>query len=183
MRIGDYDVYAPLMLGEPANAIEMFGAVALLWMQSAEQRSAYVGELETQVLPFLTTEQYILVYHQARPIFYLSFALFNAQTELRYLTLDYAGYGDDGRALPLCNGNRFWILDWLAPLGHSREMAALMQREVLLNHCCRALYHKGDRLGPQVLRFRGRGVSRQQAAQWWQKYPLVRDLPERGFTL
>ncbi|MEK9495811.1 toxin-activating lysine-acyltransferase [Photorhabdus sp. P32] len=146
MLIGDYDVCAPLI------------------------------SLSTLLLPVFKAQQYVLVSRNDQPIFYLSWAFFDEETELHCLTDQYA----HNRNLPLYNGDRLWFLDWITPFGHSREMANLMKSEIFPYHCYRALYHKGSERGVQVIRFRGRGVSREQAAHWWNVHPLILALPERG---
>ncbi|CBJ81102.1 putative HlyC [Xenorhabdus bovienii str. Jollieti] len=178
MLIGQYDVRAPLILGSEENETEMLGAATWLWMHSPLHRNAPLIALSTLLLPMIKAGQYVLVSHHGQPIFYLSWALFTEETELRYLTKRH----EHNRDPQLHGGDRLWILDWIAPFGHSREMSSLVRQELFLHHCYRALYHKGTQRGAQVIRFRGKGVSREQAAHWWNTHPLTQSLPERGFS-
>ncbi|PHM38645.1 hemolysin-activating lysine-acyltransferase HlyC [Xenorhabdus mauleonii] len=176
MLIGDYEVYAPHILGGNANETEMLGAATWLWMQSPLHQNAPLIALSTLLLPVIKAEQYVLVAHNGQPVFYLSYAFFDEENEHRYLTQD-----DNARLYQQVNsGNRLWFLEWMTPFGHSRDMANLLRREIFPYHCYRALYHKGsERGGARVLQFRGRGVSRQQAAHWWHDHPLTHEFPAR----
>ncbi|CDL84562.1 toxin-activating lysine-acyltransferase [Xenorhabdus cabanillasii] len=178
MLIGEFDVRAPMILGTAEDETAMLGATTWLWMHSPLHQNAPLIALSDLLLPVLKAQQYILVSHAARPIFYLSFAFFDEQTEWHYLNDHY----DGDRNVPLNGGDRLWFLDWIAPFGHSRDMANLLRREIFPYQCLRALYHKGAARGAQVIRFRGEGVSHEQAAQWLRAHPLARPLPERGFA-
>ncbi|MEQ1966500.1 toxin-activating lysine-acyltransferase [Xenorhabdus nematophila] len=176
MFIGDNDVHAPLLLGGHDNETEILGAATWLWMHSPLHRNAPLSSLATLLLPFIKAQQYVLVSQQGQPVFYLSWSRFDEDTERHYLTTD----DQDNRHLLSSRGARLWFLDWIAPFGHSRAMATLLQHDIFPYHCVRALYHKGSDRGAQVISFRGAGVSREQAAAWWDAHPLTVDLPERG---
>lgn len=67
----------------------------------------------------LKNQQFALVMDQSkRPIFYLAWAYFDAETEQNYLDQEHACLRVDN----WCNGDRLWILDCIAPLGHMRQM-------------------------------------------------------------
>ncbi|MEX0447633.1 toxin-activating lysine-acyltransferase [Xenorhabdus sp. SGI246] len=175
MFIGDYDVRAPLLLGGHENDPEMLGAATWLWMHSPLHRDAPLSSLATLLLPFIKAQQYVLISQQGQPVFYLSWSRFDEETEHHYLTTD----DGDNRRLASNRGDRLWIVDWVAPFGHSRVMADLIKHDIFPYQCVRALYHKGSARGAQVRRFRGAGVSREQAAAWWDNHPLTVNLPER----
>ncbi|HCC12753.1 MAG TPA: toxin-activating lysine-acyltransferase, partial [Atlantibacter hermannii] len=60
MRIGDYEIKAPLMLGEQPNEVEALGATVWLWMHSAMHRDAPLHALPTLLLPIIKRGQYVL---------------------------------------------------------------------------------------------------------------------------
>ena len=169
MRIGEYDVKAPLILGGDDNEAEAFGAAVWLWMHSPMHRNAPLHTLPTLLLPIIKLQQYVLVSHQNQPVFFLSWAWMDQDAEMRYLTQSAVNMLESD----WCCGERLWFCDWIAPFGHTRAMCNLIAREVFPYSCMRALYHRGDTRGKRVVEFKGAQVSHQQAKEWRINHPLA----------
>ncbi|MGB8666642.1 MAG: toxin-activating lysine-acyltransferase [Serratia inhibens] len=169
MRIGDYDIRAPLILGGDDSEAEAFGATVWLWMHSPMHRDAPLHTLPTLLLPIIKRQQYVLVSHQNQPVFFLSWAGMNREAEARYLTQPAINMQEDDWN----SGDRLWFCDWIAPFGHTREMRNLIARDIFPQFCVRALYHRGAQRGKRVVNFKGAQVSHQQAQQWWANHPLA----------
>lgn len=69
MRVGDYDIKAPLILGGEESEAEVLGATVWLWMHSAMHRDAPLHALPTLLLPIIKRRQYVLVVENGRPVF------------------------------------------------------------------------------------------------------------------
>lgn len=174
MRVGDYDIKAPLILGGEESEAEVLGATVWLWMHSAMHRDAPLHALPTLLLPIIKRRQYVLVVENGRPVFFLSWAWLNLESEARYLTRPSIEMKEEDWD----SGDRMWCCDWIAPFGHTAAMSALMRRDIFPDHCVRALYHRGEQLGKRVMMLHGDRVSAEQARAWQLAHPLAVNLPE-----
>lgn len=167
--VGQYDVRAPLLFGrEEANA-DSFGASVWLWVHSPLHRDAPLHSLPTLLLPIIECQQYVLVAHQNKPVFFFSWAWLSEDAEARYLTKPALLMPEaDWRS-----GERFWICDWIAPFGHTADMRRLILHDLFPTHCMRALYHRGQTRGKRVLMFHGVRVTKDAARQWFSRHPLA----------
>lgn len=150
---------------------ELFGAMVWLWMHSSTHRNCPLHELHRVLLPALQTGQFALALNggaDQRPVGVMTWAMFTADMEQRYLrTLDRSLQPQDWQ-----QGDRPWILDWVAPFGRTHEMKAAIRR-ALPRACWRSLHHRGDEIGLRVLHSHGVGTTRQQAAEFWAARPLA----------
>lgn len=149
---------------------EIFGAMVWLWMHSSAHRHCPLHELQRLLMPALKTGQYVLALQndaQQQPAALMTWACFAPEAEQRYLqSLDRTLQPADWQ-----QGDRPWVLDWVAPFGHTRAMTVATQ-QLLRQSCFRGLYHRGDETGLRVLQFRGAGVSKTQEADFWASRPL-----------
>jgi cytolysin-activating lysine-acyltransferase len=168
MKYGTLDITAPQLTGQPFNEAAMLGAAAWLWMHSDMHRSAPLHTLPTTLLPALKHRQFILASEGEKPVFFLSWALFSEAAERRYLA-----------NLPACmpvedwaSGDRMWILDWVAPFGHTRSLRHLVTR-LFADRCFRALQHRGKERGLRVMEFKGIAVMADEARAWFETHPIA----------
>ncbi|MBV7404324.1 toxin-activating lysine-acyltransferase [Enterobacter sp. ENT03] len=174
MRVGEYDIKAPLLLGGDENEAEVLGASVWLWMHSPLHRDAPLHALPTLLLPIIKRRQYVLVAKDERPIFFFSWAWLNPESEARYLTRPAIEMQEEDWD----SGDRMWCIDWIAPFGHTLAMGSLIRRDLFPDHCFRALHHRGQQLGKRVLMLHGNHVNREQAHTWQLAHPLSVNLPE-----
>lgn len=174
MRVGKYEINAPLMLGGDINEAEALGASVWLWMHSPLHRDAPLHALPTLLLPIIKRQQYVLVAEQGRPVFFLSWAWLSLEAEARYLTQPAIHMQEQDWD----SGDRLWFCDWIAPFGHTSAMNRLMRRDLFADRCVRALYHRGAERGKRVVNFYGAQVSRDTARNWRREHPLAVELPE-----
>ncbi|MDD5388468.1 MAG: toxin-activating lysine-acyltransferase [Gallionellaceae bacterium] len=171
MRYRDYEIIAP---GLPEQSEQSWseaaalGSAVWLWMHSGQHRDAPLHTLSVLLLPAIKRRQFILVAEASQPVFYLSWAELSAEAEQRYL-----------RNSPLLmpeadwhSGERMWLLDWIAPFGHTRAMSRLLERHLFANRLARALYHRGEESGLRVKTFRGIAVPPEEARWWFQQNPV-----------
>ena len=174
MRISGFDVIAPGVLGGDASSAEVLGAVVWLWMHSEFHRELTLETLPTVLLPVIEKQQYLLVSEDGKPVFFLSWMWMDEAAERRYL--EEPGVMTQER--DWFSGQRLWLRDWVAPLGHTVAMKNLVTGYLFPEHCMRALWHRGVTRGKCVKNFRGVKVSQQQADDWRTAHPLTVSLKE-----
>ena len=160
---------APSLLGQACDETQALGAIVWLWMNSAAHRDFPLHALNAVLLPAIKQRQFILVSQQGRPVFFTSWANFSLEAQSRYL-----------KQSPLLmpeqdwnSGDRMWLLDWIAPFGHTRAMTRLLQRQLFADRIMRTLYHRGDQRGLRVKNFHGIAVLPQEARHWFETHPVV----------
>ncbi len=172
MRFGtakNLDITAPGLIDQSWSEAEALGAAVWLWMHSESHREMPLHTLPTLLLPAIKHRQFILAAEAGRAVFYLSWANLSPEAERRYL-----------QRHPLCmpegdwdSGDRMWILDWVAPFGHSQVMKRLLARQLFANRCMRSLYHRGDQRGLKIKTFRGMAVLPEEARAWFETHPVA----------
>lgn len=173
MQDVSFNITAPA-LGLPGHGeTEVLGAATWLWMHSLKHRSLPVIALSQTLLTPLKAQQFILVSEAGpggavRPVAYLGWGNFDAETEARYLQ---AGTTALLRNADWNSGDRMWITDWVTPFGHAPQLRRIVGT-LLANSCFRALYHRGVEHGQRVMAMRGDRVSRDDADAWWHDRPL-----------
>ncbi|MFC3627491.1 toxin-activating lysine-acyltransferase [Vogesella amnigena] len=160
-------VLAPALQGGTYSEATVLGAVVWLWMHSASHRRTPLMDLQRLLLPAIKSGQFILVTHADKPVFYLSWAQFSPAAEARYLQLHPSQLPETDWQ----SGDRMWVLDWVAPFGHSNGMRRLVQ-QLFATRCWRGLYHKGNQRGLQVKAFSGLAVLPVEARAWQAANPV-----------
>ncbi|MFA7347128.1 MAG: toxin-activating lysine-acyltransferase [Desulfurivibrionaceae bacterium] len=168
------DIIAPGLIEENWTEAEVFGSAAWLWMHSSSHRERPLHTLSALLLPAIKQQQFILASEVGQPVFYLAWANLSLEAEQRYLQqhpvfMPEADWN---------SGERMWVLDWVAPFGHTRIMHRLLERQLFANRCMRALYHRGDERGLKIKTFRGMAVLPEEAQAWFQHHPLALNVTE-----
>ncbi len=167
MKYGNLDITAPQISGIPFNETEVLGATVWLWMHSESHRDAPLHTLSSLLLPAITLRQFILISEGIKPVFYLSWAIMNKDAEQRYLS-------NHSACMPIedwNSGERMWILDWVAPFGHTHRLRPLIA-DLFPNRCFRGLQHRGNERGARIMKYKGSGVSREQGRSWFAAHPV-----------
>lgn len=163
-----FDVIAPGLLQQDWCETEAFGAATWLWMQAATRREIPVKWLSTLLLPPIARRQFVIASEGGRPVFYLSWARFSAAAEHRYVNAPHAEMtADDWHS-----GDRMWIVDWIAPFGHTSTMRRLLKTQLCASLWARSLYHHGAERGLKVKTFRGDAVDPAEASAWFAAHPV-----------
>ncbi|WJV55545.1 toxin-activating lysine-acyltransferase [Pectobacteriaceae bacterium CE90] len=177
MQIGTFDVHAPLLIGGESSEAEILGSAVWLWMHSPLHRDAPLHTLSTLLLPIIKRQQYAIVCEDNQPIFFLSWAWLDEAAEHRYLTQPSILMPESDWT----SGNRMWIVDWIAPFGHSLSIRRLVSRTLLPEYCFRSLDHQGSRRGKRVFIHHGHQITREVCDTWVAEHPLTVSLPEIRF--
>ncbi|MEY0399546.1 toxin-activating lysine-acyltransferase [Providencia rettgeri] len=168
MKIGEYEIYAPIVAPVHDSESAMLGAAVWLWVHSPAHQKAPLISLGRLLLPLIKQQRYVIATREGQPCFFLSWGLLSEAVESAYI-----GGADESYLFNhLSSGDRLWIFDWIAPFGDTAKLATIVTREIFPHHCFRSLYHKGRRTGLRVKSFRGQHVTRQAAQQWQQSHPI-----------
>ncbi|SMB21502.1 putative hemolysin activating-like protein [Sterolibacterium denitrificans] len=162
-------IVAPGLIEQRWNEAEVLGSAVWLWMHSASHRDFPLHTLPTLLLPAIKHRQFILASQADKPVFYLSWANFDLQAERRYLS-------NNPLSMPEADwncGDRQWLLDWVAPFGHTQAMSRMLKRRLFANRCLRTLYHRGNERGFRIKHFRGSAVLPAQAREWFESHPVA----------
>ena len=164
-----WQVIAPGLLEQPWSEAEALGSAVWLWMHSATHRAMPLHTLSALLLPAIQRRQFVVVVEAGRPVFYVAWANLDEAGERRYLE-------QHPILMPASDwnsGDRMWILDWVAPFGHSHAMAHLLKRQLWANRCAYYLYHRGDGRGLKVKQFSGRALLSAEVRDWFATHPVV----------
>ncbi len=168
-----YSFLAPGLIAQAWSEAQALGAAVWLWMQSPMHRSLPLVALHALLLPPIKRRQFFIAACDEQPVFYAAWALFDLHAERRYL-------GGSTLHLPpqdWSSGDRLWVLDWIAPFGHTRHMARLLAHRFFPRCWGRTLDHRGSQRGLRVRTFRGACVSPLEARAWFMANPAQLPAP------
>jgi len=163
------DIIAPGLIEQTWSEAEVLGSSVWLWMHSSSHRDMPLHTLSALLLPAIKHRQFILAAQGGRAVFYLSWANLSADAEQRYLQ-------QHPIQMPLedwNSGERMWMLDWVAPFGHTAEVNRLLRRQLFANRLGRMLYHRGDERGMKIKTFQGMAVLPEEARMWFESHPVA----------
>lgn len=163
-----YALIAPGLIAQPWSEAQALGAAVWLWMQSPMHRRLPLATLHALLLPAIKCRQFLIASAKDQPVFYTAWAHFDASAERRYLARSAVHLPPHDWAC----GDRLWALDWIAPFGHSRDMACLLSRGLFARRWGRTLDHRGSQRGLRVRTFRGAAVLPQDARRWFDAHPV-----------
>ncbi len=162
------EIIVPGLENSQWNEVEALGAAVWLWTHSRSHRNFPLHTLPTLLLPAIKCRQFALAYEDGKPVFYLSWAFFSEQAETRYLT-------QSPLAMPESDwncGERLWLLDWVAPFGHTLAMHRWVRTQLFVDRCIRYLHHRGNERGLRVKHQRGLGMLLEEATVWERAHPI-----------
>jgi cytolysin-activating lysine-acyltransferase len=165
-RYESLEVIAPKILGNTFTEAEALGSATWLWMQSAHHRETPVYALSALLLPAIKYSQFVLAMEQGKPVFYLAWAEMNVDAEARYIKSPLQIQDADW-----VSGNRIWLLDVIAPFGHSRLANRMFRQRLMPLGLWRFLYHRGHEKGLRVMDGHGVDLSSKSARDWFDSHP------------
>ncbi|OUY05880.1 toxin-activating lysine-acyltransferase [Acinetobacter populi] len=170
MKFKNIDVIAPTLYPtEMWNEAEVFGAITWLWLKSDQHKLAPIERMSAHVLPVIKNRQFALFSQGTQPLAYVTWAYFSPEDETRYIASNLQLLSN----LNWDSGNRMWIIDWFAPLGHSFLIKQILETYLFPNACFRSLYHKGDQTGLRIKTFRGKAISYKEQTEWMIQHPIT----------
>jgi cytolysin-activating lysine-acyltransferase len=170
-------IIAPALIEQNWNEAEVLGSAVWLWMHSARHKQMPLLTLPTILLPAIKQRQFILAAEAGQPVFYMSWANLSYEAEQRYLEHPLHLGEDEWNS-----GDRMWILDWVAPFGHSRAMSRLLENQLFANRWARTLYHRSRERGTKIKTFCGKAVFPQEAREWFERNPAARKISNKNPT-
>jgi cytolysin-activating lysine-acyltransferase len=168
MHIEGLDYIAPEQSDPSWNEAQVFGSAVWLWMHSKAHRDDPLHALNSLLLPAIRHRQFVLASENGRPVAYISWANFCEEAERRYLAQPAICMKD----ADWVSGERMWILDWIAPFGHTAQLTRALRHKLLLNRHARTLYHRAER-GLHIKTFKGIGIRHEEARAWFAAHPAA----------
>lgn len=168
-KLTKLDIVAPGLIEQTWSEAEVLGSVVWLWMHSPSHRDMPLHALSALLLPAIKHRQFILAAQAGRAVFYLSWASLSLEAEQRYLQQHPTLMPD----VDWNSGERMWILDWVAPFGHTSVAYSLLRRQLFANRLARMLYHRGDERGMKIKTFQGMAVLPEEARMWFEAHPVA----------
>lgn len=163
------DIIAPGLIEQTWNEAKVLGSVVWLWMYSPSRRNMPLHTLSALLLPAIKRRQFILGARPDELCFCLSWANLNLEAEQRYLQQHPALMPD----VDWNSGDRMWVLDWVAPFGHTLMANRLLKRQLFANRLGRMLYYRGDERGMKIKPFQGMAVLPEEARLWFEAHPVA----------
>ncbi len=162
------DIVAPGLIDRSWSEAEVLGGAVWLWLHSPSHRNFPLHALNALLMPAIKHRQFVLASEAGRPVFYLSWANLSADAERRYLRQHPVNMPEEDWS----SGERMWILDFVAPFGHTQAMTRLLQRRLFASRVMRTLYHRGEERGLRVKTFQGIAVLPEEARLWFAAHPV-----------
>lgn len=169
MKPAPLSIIAPGLIEQTWNEAEVLGSVTWLWMHSKSHHNFPLHTLPVLLLPAIKNRQFIIASEAGHPVFYLSWANLSEGAERRYLA-------NSPLLMPEADwncGDRMWILDWVAPFGHTKVMSQILKQQLFANRWMRALYHRGNERGIEIRTFQGMAVLKEEAKEWFKSHPVA----------
>lgn len=169
MTFPKLDLMGPGMTARSWNEAEILGAGAWLFSQSPKHREMPLHVFSCQLLSAIEHRQFLLGSRAGEPLFYLSWAKFDVDAEARFLQHGAVALAPRDWD----SGGRLWIIDWIAPFGHTATMAKIMRRQLFRYWTGRMICRRSGGAGERVRAFRGYGVAPAEARRWLEENPLA----------
>ncbi|WP_343583466.1 toxin-activating lysine-acyltransferase [Herbaspirillum sp.] len=164
-----FEILAPRLIDGEFNEATAFGSVSWLWLHSERHRNIPLHTLATLLLPAIKQRKFVMVSEGGKPVFYMSWADMDEEAESRYLRHS----PEQMRSEDWDSGERMWVLDWVAPFGHSRLMSRLIRGRLFARCQLRSLYHKGSDSGLRIKEMHGVAVHPREARAWFDTHPVA----------
>lgn len=96
---------------------QVFGEVAWLFTQSELHRDWPISSLLRWVIPAISLQQYRIYHQDGAPKGYISWAKLSPDVEREYALCPESLQPKDWNS-----GDRYWLVDFISPLGHTKEI-------------------------------------------------------------
>lgn len=120
--------------------MEVLGQVTWLMSQSPLHRNWAIGSVLQWVVPALLHQQYRVYVREGKPVAYVSWAWMSQDKESAYVLNPRGLQPSDWKS-----GQRGWIIDFISPFGHTKEVMRDLRHGIFKDEVGRALRVKeGD---------------------------------------
>lgn len=147
-----------------SSSINLLGQVTWLWLNSPLQKDWPLHLLSTNVIPAITHKQFLLLKQDEFAVAYCSWALLDQKTEKCYLADPHSLNLEDWTS-----GNRMWIVDWVAPFGHTFVLYQQM-RSRFPDAIARALRVDPHTKTARIQEIKGKAVPKAKADMQFAQY-------------
>lgn len=170
MNFEDIEIISPALYpNEQWNEAEVLGAMTWLWILSDNCKNLTISDIALHVLPTIKNRQFAVFSQNSQPLGYISWANLDEQSEAKYVSSEPWIYTHSNWNC----GDRMWLINWFAPLGHSALMKKLIETHLFPHQCFRAFYHKGLAESPKIMNFKGKSLTNLDAKNWNIQHPIL----------
>lgn len=153
--------------GQPSvSNAAVLGEIIWLLSHSSLHKDWPIGSIQQWVFPALQYGQFRVYHQDQKPVGFVTWALLSKEVEEAYVL-------NTASLLPPLwqSGDRGWLIDYVAPFGHAKDIAHDLKYRVFANNMGRYLRHKegSDTLNIRYLH----GAKVADQAQDWKNNPTV----------
>nr|P55124.1 RecName: Full=Leukotoxin-activating lysine-acyltransferase LktC; Short=Leukotoxin C; Short=Toxin-activating protein C [Mannheimia cf. haemolytica]AAA16443.1 PllktC [Mannheimia cf. haemolytica]prf//2117209A phlC gene [Mannheimia cf. haemolytica] len=142
----------------------LLGNITWLWMNSPLHREWSCELLARNVIPAIENQQYMLLIDNDVPIAYCSWADLSLETEVKYIKDISSLTPEEWQS-----GDRRWIIDWVAPFGHSQLLIKNVSEIPDYSRQIYTLLSKTKRTG-KIAYFKGGNLDKKTAKKRFDTY-------------
>ena len=134
----------------------LIGEITTLLMCSNLHRKYFVDDIGTEFIPPINLNQFRLYKKNTEPIALVTWAFLTKELEEKYATGDYSLRPKDWNA-----GDRGWIIDFLAPFGHAKEVIKDLKNNIFPDNRGKAVRVDANGKIKSIYTLHGRNISKQ----------------------
>ena len=139
----------------PTSRHQLIGEITSLLICSQLHRKYLVNDIGLVFFPPINHNQFRLYKVGQEPVALVTWAYLTKETENRYVL------GDDGLAADDWNaGDRGWIIDFLAPFGHAKQVAYDLKNNIFPNQVARAIRVDSNGCTKRIYKLHGNHVAK-----------------------
>ena len=118
----------------PGERHRLIGEVTSLLICSDLHRKYLVDDIGLVFLPPIDLDQFRIYKANEQPIALITWAFLTEDIEKKYLTGNYTLTHDDWHS-----GDRAWVIDFLAPFGHAKQVAHDLKYNIFPDQSARSI--------------------------------------------
>tara|TARA_A100001015_G_scaffold317899_1_gene436097 strand:+ start:411 stop:887 length:477 start_codon:yes stop_codon:yes gene_type:complete len=139
----------------PSERHLLLGEITYVLMSSNLHRKYLIDDIGLVFLPALDLNQFRIYKVRQEPVALITWAFMSKEIESKFLTGDYTLHPDEWKS-----GDQAWVIDFLAPFGHAKEVIRDLKNNIFPNQTGKAIRvdENGNEKG--VYRLHGRNVAK-----------------------
>tara|TARA_A100001015_G_C14928880_1_gene687631 strand:+ start:355 stop:885 length:531 start_codon:yes stop_codon:yes gene_type:complete len=141
----------------PSQRHSLFGEVMSLLISSDLHCKYHISDFGMVFIPALNWNQFRIYKIKKEPIALITWAFMSKEVEKKYLSGDYSLRPKDWHS-----GDRAWVIDFLAPFGHAKEVMKDLKYKIFPNDVGRSVRILSEGKIKGVYEWRGGNVSKKE---------------------
>lgn len=134
---------------------QAFGEIAWLFTQSELHRQWPISSLLRWIVPAISLQQYRIYHQDSVPKGYISWAKLSPEMEREYALSPQSLQPKDWSS-----GDRYWLIDFVSPFGHTKEIIKDMKSNLFPDTQGRAIRLYKNKPETRIAYIHGENISR-----------------------